>query len=138
MAVRAVRPEGINVLAVDILGAIDRPMVQRRNQHHLFLEHRHSVQRRMQHRAVDKRRHQPPGQHAIDHCPGRSGGKVQLDLAVLLVVGSEQGRDTHGCSALQRAQGKRPARLFTGHGQACFLDQAKDAPGVIEEGPACR
>ncbi|MNT05403.1 hypothetical protein D3C72_1400220 [compost metagenome] len=101
MAIRAVGTKSIDVLAIDILSTVDRPMVQRCDQHHLFLEHRHPVQGRVQHGPIDEGCHQAPGQHAFDHRPGRPRGKVQFDLAVLLVIGSKQSRDAYRCGAFQ-------------------------------------
>ena len=57
MTVRAIGPEGVDALAVDVGCAADRRVVERRDNDHFFFEHRHTFQRRMQHRAVDERSH---------------------------------------------------------------------------------
>ncbi|MNF11840.1 hypothetical protein D3C80_2131510 [compost metagenome] len=79
-------------------------MVQRRDKHHLFLERGHPFQGRVQHRTVDKGGGQPAGQHSVDHGPGRSGGQVQFDLGVALVIGGQQLGNAYRRGTLQRTQ----------------------------------
>ncbi|MNL34848.1 hypothetical protein D3C87_1568430 [compost metagenome] len=92
----------------------------------------------MQHRAVDKGGGQPARQHAVDHGPGRSGGQVQLDLGVALVIGGQQLGDAHRRGALQRPQGERALRLLARHCGPGFLDQVEDTPGIVEKTPPRR
>ncbi|MNP37239.1 hypothetical protein D3C76_1306770 [compost metagenome] len=87
--VGAVGAEGVDVLAVHVLRAMDRVVVERCNQHHFFFERRDPLQGRVQHRAIDKRGGQSARQHPVDHGAGGSGGQVQLDLGVLLVIGRQ-------------------------------------------------
>ncbi|MNT59340.1 hypothetical protein D3C72_1968430 [compost metagenome] len=68
---------------------MNRLMIERCDQDHLLLERRYAFQRRMQHRPIDKCRGQPPRQHPVDHGPGGTGGQVQFDLRVFLVIGSQ-------------------------------------------------
>ena len=113
-------------------------MVERRNDHHLFLEHRYALQRRVQHRAVDERGHQAARQHAFEHGPGGPGGQVKVNLGVALVIGGQQRRDAHRRRAFQRSEGKGALRVFTRHGQPRLMDQVEDAPGIFEEVPTRR
>ncbi|MNO90650.1 hypothetical protein D3C76_821750 [compost metagenome] len=138
VAVGAVGAEGVDVFAVDVLRAKDRAVVEWCNQHHFFLECRYALQRRVQHRAIDKSGGQAARQHPVDHGPGRSGGQVQLDLGVLLVVGRQQRGNPHRRGALQRAQGKGALGFFARHRGAGFLDQVENPPRVIEETPSGR